>query len=177
MGKNVCVQYTKQKYAVFVALCTLQPHTNTNSFLCAAWFPLQVIIICLFFTVLAEWSHSWMNTWYEMLLSGRRGSFGKQGLGLVGEDTWQKYKTISLMSPQHIKKEKSHTSTVSVHWAFPALTIADGEWSCLSWSLCRTLLTRHYLEALTYSKNMARGDWQSDGGSGEQAASAGWLVF
>lgn len=29
----------------------------------------------------------------------------------------------------------------------------------------------------SYSKNMARGDWQSDGGSGEEAASAGWLVF
>lgn len=27
------------------------------------------------------------------------------------------------------------------------------------------------------SKNMAGGDWQSDGGSGEQAASAGRLVF
>lgn len=29
----------------------------------------------------------------------------------------------------------------------------------------------------SYSKNMARGDLQSDGGSGEQAASAGRLVF
>lgn len=29
----------------------------------------------------------------------------------------------------------------------------------------------------SYSKNMARGDWQTDGGSGEQAASAGRLVF
>lgn len=39
--------------------------------------------------------------------------------------------------------------TASLYWAFPALTSADGEWSCLSWSLCRTLLTRPYLEALT----------------------------
>lgn len=100
-GQTACgptLTYEKQKHAVFVALCTLQPHTNTNSFLCAAWFPLQVIIIRLFFKVLAQWLHSWMNTWFEMWLSGRCGSFAKQGLGSVGEDTWQKYKTTSLMS-------------------------------------------------------------------------------
>lgn len=40
-------------------------------------------------------------------------------------------------------------STASVHSAFPAHYSADVEWSCLSWSLWRTLLTRPYLEALT----------------------------
>ena len=46
-------------------------HYHTLSLSWSAWFPLQVIMIPLLLAVPGEWrSHSWMNTWYEMLLSG-----------------------------------------------------------------------------------------------------------
>lgn len=63
--------------------------------------------------------------------------------GLVGEDTWHKYKT-SLMSLWRIKKVKK-----LYVYIFPTLTSASADWSGLSRSLCRTVLTRPYLEAFT----------------------------
>lgn len=64
--------------------------------------------------------------------------------GSVWDDTWHKYKTTSLMSLWHIKKVEK---AIRLH--FPVLTSAATEWSCLSWSLRWTVLTRSYLEALT----------------------------
>lgn len=64
--------------------CSRTKHTNThmlyNTLSWSAWFPLQVIMIRLLFTVPGEWrSHGGTNTWYEMLRSGQPQFIWKMG--------------------------------------------------------------------------------------------------